>query len=843
MPYWADIESTKIRPPKQQDPVFMIKVLKKLLCGVVLAASSVSVSAQEDKGIQSLSFGDQPELLAPEVAFQGQLNTNDTGDALVLMFNIEEGYYLYRDRFAITPTNVNISLGETQWPKAKIYSDPYFGEQAIYRNGLEATIPLTSVSSASAVVDVTYQGCADIGVCFPPVTASFIVSDLKTPDAGSNVISNIAPGSNLTTDKGAQPSVMDKLKALSANDSGQAAGATGAAAGDLLFSNTPEVLHPTEAYRSFVETTQDGLAITWNIEPGYYLYKDKTSYSLQTDSGDNIEFAGVDREDGEDYEDEFFGKTKIFRFTTSDQMRIATGVNGSGELTVNYQGCADVGVCFPPESFTVPVSWNANTALASADSSTDSDNANIAAASSSAGGNGGGGGGTPLQLSEQDRLASQLATGSLWFNAAAFFVFGLLLAFTPCVLPMVPILSSLILGGGEKQTTGKAFSLSLLYVMGMALTYTIVGVLVGLSGYNIQAWFQDPFILSAFAALFVLFSLAMFGVYELQLPASVQTKLMSVSNKQSGGRSGSVFVMGILSALIVGPCVTAPLMGALIYIADTGNAWVGGTALFALSIGMGTPLLLIGTSAGKWMPKAGGWMSAVKVVFGFLMLAMAIWMLSRFLDNSYVVMLSAALAISAGVWALLEYTKSDNAMALRTLGSAAGVAVSVYGISLLISTLAGQPSLLKPLQAFSGARGVEGSEASQHLAFNRVKSVDDLNAAVKTANASGKMVMLDFWAEWCISCKEMEAFTFTDKQVQARLDDMVLIQADVTDNDAEDQALLKHFGLFGPPAIIFYTGSGEEIRNGRLVGFLDAEKFTTHLDAVLSTKQIASAGQ
>jgi len=813
----------------------MIKQIKILLTGLALAILSASPSAQEDTGIQSLSFGDQPPLMSPEEVFRGQLDVNPSGDGLVLNFAIEEGYYLYRDRFTIASVDGSLILGDAQWPKAKMYSDPYFGEQAIYRGGFEAAIPLSSSSENSAIVDVTYQGCADIGVCYPPTTSSFTLTGLTTAAdlAGSVSFSNGAD---------AQVSVLDQLRAMSDNDTAQASDATGYDATDSLFDNDlPDLLHPSEAYRSFVETTANGLAVTWSIEQGYYLYKDKTTYSLKTDDGETVEFASTVREDGKLYKDEFFGETEIYRFGTTDQMFIAASTKGTGELTVNYQGCADIGVCFPPESFTVPVSWNANNVVSDNGNTDDTKVAAVAAASS--GGIGGGGGGTPLQLSEQDRLASQLATGSLWFNAAAFFAFGLLLAFTPCVLPMVPILSSIILGGGEKQTTGKAFSLSLIYVMGMALTYTIVGVLVGLSGYNIQAWFQDPVILSAFAALFVMFSLAMFGVYKLQLPAGLQTRLMSISNKQSGGRTGGVFVMGILSALIVGPCVTAPLMGALIYIADTGDAVVGATALFALSIGMGTPLLLVGTSAGKWMPKAGGWMSAVNIIFGFLMLAMAIWMLSRFLDPSVVVLLSAALALCAGMWALLEYTKSDNGMALRTMGSAAGAAIGVYGISLLLSTFAGQPSLLKPLQSFSGGGGGYSAGATQHLAFNRIKSVDDLNAAIKVANDAGKSVMLDFYADWCVSCKEMEAFTFTDAQVQARLDNVELIQADVTANDADDQALLKHFGLFGPPAIIFYTPTGAEVRNGRLVGFMDAEKFAAHLDAVLAANQIALSGQ
>lgn len=793
----------------------MIKLLKTCLCSLALVAFAAGVTAQ-DKGVGSLSFGDSPTLLSPEEAFRGQLDLSANGDSLELSYAIEEGYYLYRDRFSIASVDGTLILGETLWPKAKMYSDPYFGEQATYRNEFAATIPIKSSSvEGSTVVDVIYQGCADIGVCYPPTTASFTISGLAGSDSNQ--------------------SISDKLKALSANGNGnaEASNATSALTKDLSFgNNAEELLPPSEAYRSFAETTANGLAVTWNIEPGYYLYKDKTTYSLQTDAGENVEFAGIDREAGQSYKDEFFGETDIYRLGMTDQMAIASSDGGQGELTVYYQGCADIGVCFPPESFTVPVRWNPNDAT----NNSGDNRAEIVAAASI------GGGGAQLQLSEQDQLASQLATGSLWVNAAAFFVFGLLLAFTPCVLPMVPILSSLILGGGEKQTTGQAFGLSLLYVMGMALTYTIVGVLVGLSGYNIQAWFQNPVILSSFAALFVLFSLAMFGLYEMQLPAGLQTRLMSVSNKQSGGRSGSVFVMGILSALIVGPCVTAPLMGALIYIADTGNAWVGGTALFALSIGMGTPLLLIGTSAGKWVPKAGGWMSAVKIIFGFMMLAMAIWMLSRFLDPIYVVLLSAALALCAGVWALFEYAKSDNAIALRTIGSAAGIAASLYGASLLLSAFAGHPSLINPLQSFAGGGG-SGGGAAQHIAFNRIKTVDDLNAAIKTANTSGKSVMLDFYADWCVSCKEMEAFTFTDTQVQAKLNNVELIQADVTANDAEDQALLKHFGLFGPPAIIFYDGAGSEVRNGRLVGFLNADDFSSHLDAVFALDQVASAKQ
>lgn len=777
-----------------------------LLCAFAVSVLSVAANAQQlDDGELGL-FGDSPPLLSPEEAFQGELTHSKANGALQLAYKIEEGYYLYRDRFTITPANDSLTLAETQWPEAEIYEDEYFGESAIYRNAFQALVPIQSAGPGTQTVNVTYQGCADIGVCFPPVTQSFDLTGLDAP-----------------------VSALDKLKSLSsANQVEGQSPMPLESASSLLRSNEDELLAPSEAYRPFIDPTPTGLSVSWDIEPGYYLYRDKLSYTLASNAGEIQTFSDTVLAKGEMYKDEFFGETQILRFEATDQLVLAQGSSGDGVLTLNYQGCADIGVCFPPEQFSVPVSWNTSSA----------DAAVVANASVASGGSGGGiaSENQLLQAPEQDQIATRLATSSLWFNILAFYVGGLLLAFTPCVLPMFPILSSIILGGGEKQTTRQAFGLSLVYVIGMALTYTIVGVLVGLSGYNIQAWFQNPIILSVFAGLFVLFAFAMFGAYEMQLPAGLQTRLMSISNKQSGGRKGGVFVMGVLSAIIVGPCVTAPLMGALIYIADTGNAVVGGTALFALSIGMGTPLLLIGTSAGSWVPKAGGWMNAIKIIFGFLMLAMAIWMLSRFLAPNYVVLLSCALALITGVWAILEYSKSENSMALRTIGTAAGVAASIYGASLLIGTLAGAPNLMSPLKGLSAPISSTGGGAanSNHLAFNRVKSMDDLTASVAAARAEGKPVMLDFYADWCVSCKEMEAFTFTDPKVQAMLEDVTLLQADVTLNDKDDQGLLKHFGLFGPPAIIFYDTAGNEIRNARLVGFLDAEKFSGHLNSVLA---------
>jgi len=772
-----------------------LQFLPKLLA-LGLLSVSLQVAAQQNDGISSI-FGDSPPLLSPEEAFQGQLSVQ--GEDLLLSYEIAEGYYLYRDKFVISPKNESLQLAVPEWPKADVYEDAYFGESAIYRFGLNAIIPIKASQDTSAIIEVTYQGCADIGVCFPPTTASFSVNNL--PQASGKTAG----------------SLLAEIKSYSNKGAGAAA----------FGGNNSSLLAPTEAYQPFVEATSEGINVVWSIEPGYYLYQDKLRYEIAHDSGESQAISRTQQDAAIPYNDEFFGETSIYRNTATDQIILPKDANGSGQLTLHYQGCADIGVCFPPDQFTLPVTWRVVGAT---------DNENTQPTSTPAAENTANSATNELGLSEQDRLAAQLANTSLWKNAALFFIFGLALAFTPCVLPMVPILSSIIVGGGKEQSTAQAFGLSVVYVLGMALTYTAVGVLVGLSGYNIQAWFQNPWILSAFAALFVVLSLAMFGVFELQLPSSLQSKLTSISNKQSGGRVGGVFIMGFLSALIVGPCVTAPLMGALIYIADTGNAVVGGVALFALSIGMGTPLLLIGTSAGRWVPQAGGWMNAIKIVFGFMMLAMAIWMLSRFLDAQSIVLLSAALAVCGGVWFLLEFTPAKHGMGLRTVGVAAGICSALYGLALLVGTLAGTPSLVKPLGGLNTAANYSsaaGTTASAHLNFQRIKSVDDVTRTVNAARQAGKAVMLDFYADWCVSCKEMEAFTFTDAAVQAKLANVELIQADVTLNDKTDQALLKHFGLFGPPAIIFYDPNGDEIRNARLVGFLNATQFSSHLSKAL----------
>jgi thiol:disulfide interchange protein DsbD len=442
-------------------------------------------------------------------------------------------------------------------------------------------------------------------------------------------------------------------------------------------------------------------------------------------------------------------------------------------------------------------------------------------------------------VSEQDRIKGTLEQGDTWLIIVAFYGAGLLLALTPCVFPMIPILMGIIVGQGEQQTVGKSFSMSLVYVLAMALTYTVVGILVGLSGENIQAWFQNPWIISTFAGIFVLLSLSMFGFYELQMPASIQSKITEMSNSQQGGTMIGVAIMGFLSALIVGPCVTAPLVGALIFIAETGDAVLGGVALFALSMGMGTPLLALGASAGKLLPKAGAWMDAVKAVFGVMLLGLGIWLLERVAPPVLTMSLWAALLIVSAVYMGVIDSLPEGASGWRKLWKGVGLVLLVYGIAILIGIASGNRNVFQPLQGItiSGGgmmTGDAGHAAATHLPFKQIKGVDGLNAALAEAKAEGKTVMLDFYADWCVSCKEMEAFTFSDAAVQAALADTVLLQADVTPNDDRDRALYKHFGIIGPPSIMFFGEDGVELRNYRVVGFMPAEKFSRHVERALN---------
>ncbi len=577
----------------------------------------------------------------------------------------------------------------------------------------------------------------------------------------------------------------------------------------LTGGSTDEFLPPDDAFRfSGSVTGPNTLRLRWQIADDYYLYKSKMKVASDSDL---VQLGAPNLPQGEEKTDEYFGTQEVYhRLVEADvPFSRASPAAGSFAARVTYQGCAEAGLCYPPITKALDLT------LPAIDASSLSNN--------SAGG----------MLSEQDRLARLIQNGNLFLVLASFFGFGLLLSLTPCVLPMVPILSGIIAGHGKDVTTRKAFFLSLAYVLGMAVTYTGAGAVFAAAGQQAQAIFQQTWIILLFAGLFVALALAMFGMYELQVPAPIQTRLASLSNRQRAGSYVGTAVMGALSALIVTTCVAPPLVATLAVIGQAGDVTRGALALFALSFGMGAPLLLVGASAGKLLPRAGAWMEVVKRSFGVLFLGVAIWMLERILPGPVTLALWGLLLV-IGVFVLGAFKPAQPLSMPRAIGRGAGVIGCLWGVLMLVGAAAGNTDPLRPLQGF----GSDGGAARAHVKgpeFTGVRSVADLDRELAAARAAGKAVMLDFSAEWCVSCKEMEKYTFPDPAVLAALEPLVLLRADVTENNADDQALLKRFGIFGPPTIAFFGPDGQERVSFRLVGYVKADKFREHVGRAIAS--------
>jgi thiol:disulfide interchange protein DsbD len=500
------------------------------------------------------------------------------------------------------------------------------------------------------------------------------------------------------------------------------------------------------------------------------------------------------------YLDSFIAPLAIAR-ATPDAMEL--------ELEIGYQGCAEGGLCYMPQTRVLTVSLPEATTVGALPSTPDA------------------------PVSEQARLANIITGSSIWVAAGLFFLAGLGLAFTPCVLPMVPILSGIIAGEGDDVTPMRGFTLALSYVLGMAIVYTGAGVAAAAAGMQLQATFNQPWILILFSSLFVALALGMFGVYELQMPSSIQSKLSGISGNQKSGTTVGAFVMGALSALIVTACVAPALIAALTVMAQTGDMLRSGTALFAMSLGMGAPLLLVGAAQGKFLPKAGPWMIAVRNSFGFMMLGLAIWMLSRILPGGVTMLLWAVLIFMAGVFMGGLTTLTSESTGAQKLGKGFGFLTIIYGIVLLLGALTGGSNPMKPLASVNLGASTTIAEAEHELPFQRIKTVDDLDRELAAASGQGKTAFLDFYADWCVSCKEMEAYTFTDGEVQVELSNTVWLQADVTANDEADQALLNRFSVFGPPTIIFFGTDGQQRHGYEVVGYMKAKDFAEHLRQAL----------
>lgn len=580
-----------------------------------------------------------------------------------------------------------------------------------------------------------------------------------------------------------------------------------------------EPLPPEKAFRFSARMVDPAtVLVRYDITRGYYMYRDKFEFEVAPPPA---QLGAAVMPPGTVKDDPFFGRVETYR----DRVEIRLPLSSEGALPAVLrlkavsQGCADLGICYPPQE------QYADLRLAA-----------LGSASAPAGGAAGmflsGAESGAGAVSDDLRIAALLSDGSFWLIVLSFFGFGIALAFTPCMLPMIPILSGIVVGRGTAVTRRRALVLSITYVLGMAITYAAAGVAAGLSGAMLAASLQNPWVLGSFALVFVLLALSMFGLYDLQLPPAVQSWFVERSNHLPGGQAAGVFGMGVLSALIIGPCLAPPLAGALLFIAERGEVVLGGSALFAMALGMGVPLVGVGLSAGSVLPKMGPWMQSVRNFFGVVLLGVAIWIVSPVVPAVVQMLAWGGLLVVSAIYLHAIDPLPAGASGARKFWKGIGVVALLTGSALLLGALSGGRDVLQPLAGlrFAGAPAAAGTGASAPIAFEPIADLAALEARLKSTG--GKPVLLDFYADWCVTCKEMERFTFSDEQVKRRMREFVLLKADVTRNSAEDAALLRRFSLFGPPGIIFFDRDGREIKGLRVIGFQPAARFADTLDLV-----------
>lgn len=729
----------------------------------------------------SITFAED-ELLDADKAYQFSAVKKDN-QTLQLTWRIAKGYYLYKNKFKFSVKNDAIKLGNATFPNGKIKHDEFFGEIEIYRNQVNINLPFKLIGNSTVTsfdIHVRSQGCADIGVCYPPHRQQATIKmDAQTISLPTPTLKNLLQP---------QPAV-----GLWQQD---------------------EILPANKAFVfSAVTGNNQTIHLHWDIADGYYLYSDKLKIKINHPDVTLRDYAlpaGINKND------EFFGNVTIYKKRLDISVTPLYKNNTPPAeiiLEAHYQGCAEVGICYPPITKTIPILLPTHkTAI---------QNINTGNTTSSP---------DTAFISEQDKLAKTIAESNIFLTALTFLGIGLMLAFTPCIFPTIPILSGIIIGQGEHLSQRKGFMLSLVYVLAMSVTNTIAGILVGKFGANIQSVFQQPWIIISLAAVFVTLSLSMFGFYNLQMPSTIQTKLATFSNQQKSGEYLGVAIMGLLSALIITPCAAAPLAGALIYIGHTGDAVLGGISLFAMSIGMGLPLLVIGASAGKLLPKAGHWMNAIKAIFGVLLLAIAIWLLERIYLGPLTLLLWGILLITSGVYmgALEQIPIEDTGWA--KLWKGLGLSFIIYGAALILGAATGGSDALQPFAKINTAH--ESTTQNPPHQFTHIKSIDDLNQHLKIAKNKKQWLMLDFYADWCVSCKELEKYTFSDANIQNKLSHLHTIQADVTQNDDIDQALQRKLNVIGPPTILFFDPNGKEHNNYRIIGYLNPDDFLAHLSKI-----------
>jgi len=753
-----------------------------LVAMAVLIAYPQACKAQIDVSPQTL-FQDMPSFLKVEQAFQ--MDFEQTDNQLIVKWDVAEGYYLYKKQFSIEADGA--VLGEPIYPKADEIEDEYFGLSEVFKQDIEIVYPIIR-ADADAVIKVRFQGCAEAGLCYPPKKNDIYLSAVAMNKA-------IQEGDSDPFVEASKSNKSDNIDPLQS-----------------LFDEQQTFLKVEEAFGFSYEQVDGKLIVNWDIEDGYYLYKKQFKTIVN-----NGELSEAIYPAATQIEDEYFGISDVFFEDMSVEYQILWAKQDAA-VKLRFQGCATAGLCYPPTTKVIyldavgePPAKNAgvNGAQAANDSA---------------------------PQSEQFQLADRLLSNeSLLITLGLFVLLGLGLAFTPCVFPMYPILSSIIVGAGKnKLTTSRAFFLSFVYVQGMAITYSLLGLVVASAGVQFQAALQSPAILITFIVLFVALAIAMFGGYEIQLPSKWQEKLNGVSNSQKAGNPTGVFIMGVISGLVASPCTTAPLTAILLVIAQSGDLTLGFTALYALSIGMGIPLILFGMTGGKLLPKAGQWMNVVKASFGFMMLSVAILFVERFIIADWTILLWVALGLALfSYWFVVNLdSKTTFLKGARTLVIMVGLVLSII-IGINSTAKIGWHSFsLTDSKAQSQSLAMQNEKG--HPEFMVVKNLEDLYGKVAAASSKGKSVMVDLYADWCVACKEFESRTFPDPQVIKALENTVWMQIDLTDNTPEGLEFQEQFKITGLPTILFFDKNGYELPKGRVTGFMKAEPFAKHVEKLLN---------
>ncbi len=761
---------------------FKNNIIQKALLVLLLSYSyTYSTQAQDE------------ELLPPEEAFAFNAVLGDS--AISASWTIADGYYMYANKLSFAVEGSNAELETFSWPKGKNKNDPLFGDVEVYEGSVAVELPL-SEAVEKITLNVRGQGCNEpVGVCYPPIAHSINLIAANSAVSTVNTLDNsTAEGLNFSDETGDNEFDFNSLSELR----------------DLLGeAAAQDEFLPVEQAFDLLVTPEQGNRILGNfyISDGYYLYQDKIKFSVAGTPASEVQFPA-----GKTKQDEYFGEVTVHQQDFAVPILLANATAGELVVDAEYQGCAEQGICYPPvkKSFTLSIPSLIESAAAATEGE--------------------------VRTESKASIPQSLTTQSLWLLLVGAFVAGIGLTFTPCVLPLIPILSSVIAGQGEQTSKAKAGWLAVVYVLGTAVTYALMGAFAGATGDQLQAYFQNVWAIGIMATVFVLMALAMFGLYEIQMPSFIQSRMQEKSQGLKGGSTPMVFVLGLLSALIVGACVSPVLISFLGVAIAQGSASLGALIMFSMALGMGIPLVILALGAGHLLPKAGLWMDKVKYVFGVMLLAVAIYLLGV-LPQVPVLVLWAALFIVVAIYFGATQSLPETASGWQKFIKGIGTLLLVWGILALIGGLYGQRDILQPLPKSLFASQSTGlasvANVDTHL-FKRVNDEAELETKLAQAQSEGKFVVIDYYADWCVDCVRMEKTTFVDATVQAQLKDrFVLLQVDLTDpNNADRKALKKRYGVFGPPAMLFIDPNGQQITDKAFYGYKSPSEFIGHISSL-----------